>query len=287
MEELYSIGTFAKMTGISAAALRLYHSAGILSPHRTDPDTGYRYYSPSQLDVAELIHLLRRLDVPLPEVKQLLTAADPQDVRHLLHTHSERLRATLVNVTEALERLDRAVGPNGSLPPNPVRLSFEDPCLVVSRRAVARVSARDVSAYNETCARCIEELEQVLARAGVPHSGREIVLHHNQAHWYEGLELEVCLVIPVSAGQQITESWILPGCTVACTRHLGNWSEVWGAYASLMAWIQRKDYAITGPFRVRYAVDERDTSDSSRYVADISVPVERASWTLERPHDGP
>ena len=44
MYQKYSIGTMAKLMGISAEAIRYYESRNIISPVR-DPETGYRYYN--------------------------------------------------------------------------------------------------------------------------------------------------------------------------------------------------------------------------------------------------
>ena len=44
MYQKYSIGTMAKLMGISSEAIRYYESRNIISPVR-DPETGYRYYN--------------------------------------------------------------------------------------------------------------------------------------------------------------------------------------------------------------------------------------------------
>ncbi|HUC21955.1 MAG TPA: MerR family DNA-binding transcriptional regulator, partial [Streptosporangiaceae bacterium] len=45
-----TIGAFAHRTRLSPNALRLYDRLGLLQPARTDPASGYRYYSASQPD---------------------------------------------------------------------------------------------------------------------------------------------------------------------------------------------------------------------------------------------
>ena len=47
-------------------------------PDTVDRVTGYRYYGAEQIPTAQVIHRLRELDVPLPEVRQVLRAPDPQ-----------------------------------------------------------------------------------------------------------------------------------------------------------------------------------------------------------------
>ena len=71
-EELMSIGAFAQRTRLSPKALRLYDELGLLAPARVDESSGYRYYDAGQLEQARLVAVLRRLDMPLAEIKAIL-----------------------------------------------------------------------------------------------------------------------------------------------------------------------------------------------------------------------
>jgi DNA-binding transcriptional MerR regulator len=66
--ELMTIGAFAERTRLSPKALRLYDRLGLLPPARTDPDSGYRFYSEDQVAGARLVALLRRLGMSLPVI---------------------------------------------------------------------------------------------------------------------------------------------------------------------------------------------------------------------------
>ncbi|MEV7425915.1 MerR family transcriptional regulator [Streptomyces sp. NPDC091212] len=70
---LLTIGTFAKASRLSPKALRLYDELGLLTPARVDPVTGYRLYSPEQLDQARLVAWLRRLGMPLARIQHVCT----------------------------------------------------------------------------------------------------------------------------------------------------------------------------------------------------------------------
>lgn len=68
-----SIGEFARHSRLSPKALRLYDELGLLEPAHVDDDSGYRYYSASQLDRAWLIAALRQLQIPLAEIKVIVS----------------------------------------------------------------------------------------------------------------------------------------------------------------------------------------------------------------------
>lgn len=63
---LLSIGEFATVTHLSVKTLRHYHEAGLLTPERVDPHSGYRYYSADQIPTAQVIRRFRDLDMPVP-----------------------------------------------------------------------------------------------------------------------------------------------------------------------------------------------------------------------------
>jgi DNA-binding transcriptional MerR regulator len=70
--DLMTIGAFAERTRLSAKALRLYDRLGLVRPARTDPVSGYRFYREDQVDGARLVALLRRLDMPLPVIADVM-----------------------------------------------------------------------------------------------------------------------------------------------------------------------------------------------------------------------
>jgi DNA-binding transcriptional MerR regulator len=77
-DPLLSIGVFSRRSWLSMKALRLYDRLGLLPPADVDPNTGYRRYRESQLFTARLIEMLRRLDMPLSQIAEILTAPGPE-----------------------------------------------------------------------------------------------------------------------------------------------------------------------------------------------------------------
>jgi PPM family protein phosphatase len=69
--ELMTSGAFARASGLSRKALRLYDELGLLHPVRVDPVSQYRYYAPAQLQQARLVAWLRRLGMPLASIRAI------------------------------------------------------------------------------------------------------------------------------------------------------------------------------------------------------------------------
>jgi len=102
---LMPIGRFARLTGLSVKALRHYDELGLLRPAAVDASTGYRSYSTEQVERAETIRLLRRLEFPLDEIASLLDADDPARVRQMLLDHQRRTALRSAQLKGVLQRL--------------------------------------------------------------------------------------------------------------------------------------------------------------------------------------
>lgn len=74
---MLTIGEFAKASGLTARALRLYDELALLTPAEVDPGNGYRYYAPEQVDRARLVARLRSAGVPLPRIASIIDASTP------------------------------------------------------------------------------------------------------------------------------------------------------------------------------------------------------------------
>ena len=106
-----AIGEFSRLTHLSVRTLRRYHDAGLLEPATVDDATGYRYYSADQIPTAQVIHRLRELDVPLPDVQRILRSPDPGARAALVADHLQRLESELDRTRAAVASLRRLLRP--------------------------------------------------------------------------------------------------------------------------------------------------------------------------------
>jgi DNA-binding transcriptional MerR regulator len=102
---LMPIGRFARLTGLSVKALRHYDELGLLRPAAVDPESGYRQYAPDQVEPAETIRLLRRLELPLDDIATLLATSEPSEMRRVLHGHQRRTASRAAELRWILQRL--------------------------------------------------------------------------------------------------------------------------------------------------------------------------------------
>lgn len=72
VETLWTIGDFARESGLTPKALRLYDELGLVVPVEVDPHSGYRRYAAGQLDRARLVATLRLVGMPLARIRAVL-----------------------------------------------------------------------------------------------------------------------------------------------------------------------------------------------------------------------
>lgn len=68
-EPLLTIGDFARASGLSVKALRLYDEMALLTPAEVDATSGYRRYAAGQLARARLVARLRLAGMPLARIR--------------------------------------------------------------------------------------------------------------------------------------------------------------------------------------------------------------------------
>src|SRR5437868_15433239 len=73
---IFSIGEFSRVSGMTVKTLRFYHEQKLLIPTLIDPQSGYRYYDASLIERAAAIVFLRKLEIPLEQIAQILVSAD-------------------------------------------------------------------------------------------------------------------------------------------------------------------------------------------------------------------
>jgi DNA-binding transcriptional MerR regulator len=125
VDDLLTIGGFARLCGLSIGALRHYDELGLLVPADTDRWTGYRRYRRTQLDRARAIARLRELELPLDEISAALDSLDELGRLAALDRHRQRIEARVARGQHVLHHVRGLIDrkePLMSRPPLPPEL---------------------------------------------------------------------------------------------------------------------------------------------------------------------
>nr|WP_204261473.1 MerR family transcriptional regulator [Blastococcus saxobsidens] len=261
-----SIGEFSRLTHLSVRTLRRYHDAGLLEPEDVDPVTGYRYYGGEQIPTAQVIHRLRELDVPLPDVRRILDSPDPGTRAALVADHLQRLESELDRTRTAVASLRRL------LHPEPATLDVE--LRAVPATPVAAVEDDvDLDSVLTWYAGAMAELDAAVPDPTGPPGG----LYDNAL--FEAGRGHVLVYRatdqPPRSGR--VHAATLPAVELAVTTHVGGHDDIDVTYGELGAWVVANALVVSGPVRETYLVGPRDTADPAAWRTEIGWPVFRVA----------
>lgn len=114
------IGEFARSCRLTVKALRHYDELGLLTPDHVARKTSYRYYTHDQAKSAIVIAMLRDLDVPLPTIRAVLAAKDPERAAAALRAERIRIERAIRRAHTALASLDQVIAHGALVAPDVV-----------------------------------------------------------------------------------------------------------------------------------------------------------------------
>ncbi|PXX63220.1 DNA-binding transcriptional MerR regulator [Nocardia tenerifensis] len=270
MTATVSIGEFARLTCLSVKTLRHYHDIELLEPVEIDTGSGYRRYSIDQVAQAHLIRRLRRLDMPLPEVKAVLAAPD-DDVRHAaLRAHLERMEAELERTRSVVASLRSLLTPSA-----PIAVEYRSIPAFSALALIEVVSRDDIGPW---CQAAYPLLHQTLAAAGIEPDGVDGATYSME--FFENDLGEVVAYVPIPAAAAIEPhervSVIeLPARRFAIALHEGDFEDFDRTYGALGSHVAEHDTALAEPVRERYLLSPDDTDDPTAYRTEVCWPIGR------------
>lgn len=107
MRGMYSIGQFAKKTGLTVRALRFYSEKGLLEPCSIS-DAGHRYYNDKSIETIQKIVTLKYLDYSLEEIEELLRNGEQQLIGSLMFQR-QQLEKKRYQIDRVMASLDQAI----------------------------------------------------------------------------------------------------------------------------------------------------------------------------------
>jgi DNA-binding transcriptional MerR regulator len=262
-----TIGDFSRMTHLSVPALRHYHEVGLLPPAEVDPASGYRFYAPEQVQVAQVIRRFRDLGMPLEEIREVLHAPDATARNQVIVTHMQRmesqLAATQLVVASLRALLERS--------PAPVEISHRR---VSSTWAVAIAHQVPSAALDGWLSAAQREIDTVLAAASVSPAGSRAALF--SAEFFQLEAGDVTAYVPVGAHVATSGRSRLvqiPAAELAVAVHRGSLADLDQTYGALGTYVAEHEIGVDGPIRENYLVTALDTDDESRHVTEVCWPV--------------
>lgn len=104
---MYSIGQFAKKTGLTVRALRFYSEKGLIEPCYISK-SGHRYYNDGNIETLQKIVTLKYLDYSLEEIDDILQNGEQQLIESLMF-QKRQLEKKRNQIDRVITSLDQAI----------------------------------------------------------------------------------------------------------------------------------------------------------------------------------
>lgn len=270
VEPLLTIGVFARRSRLSPKALRLYDRLGLLIPAHVDDENGYRRYRESQLETARLVVMLRRLDMPLARVAEVVAAPDARRA-DLVASYWESVERRTASQRELVAHLRiRLSGEEGSYEMYEILERDVPEQLVLTEQRHVRVPE-----LSEWLPAAIGRLVE-MAQAGGGMAAPVFVIYHGEVNEDSDGPVEIC--VPVTAGQGAAADAPTrrePAHREAyarITKAQVEYPQILSAYDAVAHWIDAQGRSVAGSPREVYFADW-DAAAPTDEVCDIAYPV--------------
>jgi DNA-binding transcriptional MerR regulator len=282
---MFKIGEFSRLSRVSVRMLRHYDQLGLLTPSQTDQFTGYRYYSADQLPRLNRILALRDLGFSLEQIAGMLNEELSTDqLLGMLKLKRAEIEEQMRSEQHKLARLEVRIRQMGESP----RYGAYD---VVLRDLEPELAAtyREVAADDDRIQQMFDMVEVYVAQfEGARADKPPFSIYYDDEYREKDVDAEVAVplkyAIPESESIRVRQFPRLSN--VACVVHVGEYSEIYQAYNTVLAWIEANDYQMVGPIRevyLRYGAEGLNFelprtylgSDSNEYVTELQLSVEK------------
>ncbi|WP_034263895.1 MerR family transcriptional regulator [Actinospica robiniae] len=266
-----SIGDFSRATHLSVKMLRHYHQLGLLEPVEVDPQTGYRRYTVDQIPAAQVIGRFRALEMPLEEIREIISASDLATRNARIANHLERLEDELGRTQRAVSTLRRLLEPPATRDGQEVRIELLKKQPTLSAAITATVDVADAAAWFRGA---LGELYATLDAQRIPATGRAGGVYADEIFTEHRGEATVFVPCerPVRPLGRVVSATI-PAVELAVIEHVGPLSEVDRSYGLLATHVARNALAVAGPLREYYTVGMHDTADEAQWLTEVCWPV--------------
>ena len=270
---LLTIGEFSRLSRISVRMLRHYDEHGVLHPTRTDPFSGYRYYSAELLRTASRVCELRDVGLRVAEIAACTALLDdPAGLRAVLAEQRDRLNVDADAVAARLRKVDHLI----------TRLEAPTVSIAITQRHVPEHLVASVRGTIPTYADEGRLWERLMG--GLPASGAAVAADAKAVavfHDDDAVEADADVEVRLDVAAPFTDAGDVrcvrvPEQEVVLGVLRGSYEGITDVTEALGAWIAEHGYRFAGPMFNVYLVSPSENPDPSQWVTEVCIPVEAA-----------
>ncbi len=251
---MFRIGEFSKIARVTTRQLRYYDECGLLQPARIDEETGYRYYSASQLPRLHQILALKDMGLSLDQIARFLTdEVSPDELRGMLAMKKAQLE---LQVQEELLRIQQIETRISQIESDGMLRDYDVVIQEIPEQKL--LSVRTLIGSFEDGIQMLYEINRILPmRAGRNALGPLTIVMHSDEYVTEQLDIEIGFQVKheivdeilLSNGLRLTLSTLPAVPQMATVARQGVFGDTISCYSIAGTWIEDNGYQIAGTMR--------------------------------------
>lgn len=263
----FTTGEFAKLCNVSKHTLFHYDEAGVFSPEIT-AENGYRYYHALQYDTFCAIAILRKLGMPLKDIKAYFNQRSPKRLTDLLQTQEEnidiqlRFLKTMKNILSAKRSsIEKAI----SAQKGKVFFEIQDEEYLLLSDAMIEADDYDMTL---NIAKLINNAPHKLPYynlLGITRLTSEVrdgkYNHFGQFYLKLLKKSAKATYYTKAAGKYLV------------TYHYGSFESIGDAYKRLLIYVQENEILLTDSFFEETVVDDLSVFSNNEYITKLMVRI--------------
>ncbi len=266
----YSIGELARYQNVSKQTLIYYDRIGLFRPAYVDPNTGYRYYSPKQIDYLDTILIMKKIGFSLEEIKDHMKNYNLENssliLKKQLHVIDEQIRELRLIRSRVQHRcvsMEEALKYRS----NPIVVESAPHQFVLWHKVEAPYSLEEVSIATKKCFTDAKKGRlPIFFQSGVVVPTERIE---------RGVFTEASIAfIPIEYNTKAKNIMELPAGPSVSIYHFGTYASIDRSYRKLIAYCQKEGLKrISDSYE--FCINDYITSgDESEYITKIMFYIE-------------
>lgn len=270
--DMLRIGEFSVLSQISVYMLRHYNEIGLLIPEHIDKFTGYRYYSESQLPIANKIQALKNMGLSLSLIKEILTKYTSNDeLKKYLELHASEQRKKIADMQRQLNLIETTIenlGHTALIPLYSVALKKFPAHNVISVRGIIATPNREAVLWEKLAH------ERKAQNIQLSNPSWNIAKFHNKRFVEKNLDVEIQqTVVGQYKDTEIMKFKAVKEVTAATLTFRGKYELLPEANEEIIRWITDNHYKLAGSHFNIYHISPETEQSTENMITEVCFPI--------------
>lgn len=271
-ETYYSAGELAHLLGISKQTMMYYEKMNILQPEKI-AENGYRCYSMDQYLTLEIIVFLRRLNIPVPKIREYLSNRSSEAFLSLLEERRKQCEEVIrehTTVRDAIAAQKTRIKRQIPFIPDQVLLESTPPREVFIT-LVSNTSKGGTAAITARAAHILAAFSDTVLKESPTGWGFDRRRYFSKDYCHAA-----SIITEVPTGSHVKGNAMLPDGLYASLMIKGTYfRQAQAVYERLTSFLSLNHLAPIGDVYIFPIIDYWLTDDPTQYISRVTVLVER------------